>query len=171
MKEKKLEISLLTNATSVKELDELQEVQLIVFGPETHRQMIIEYNRMIADYGTVYNSIRAKTDELCELQAASGLARLFKGKKIDERIADLEREIEETEKDKKGLDITVDEALKCIQRFEEEMKEAAKSVLLKYGLTADEFINAYNKAKREIIQSTKNTNKTEESAKPSQRGE
>lgn len=171
MKEKKLEISLLTNATSVKELDELQEVQLIVFGPEAHRQMIIDYNRMIADYGTVYNSIRAKTDEICELQAASGLARLFKGKKIDERIAVLEREIEEIEKDKKNLDITVDEALKCIQRFEEEMKEAAKSVLLKYGLTADEFINAYNKARREIIQSTKNTNKTEESAKPPQRGE
>ncbi len=155
MKEKNLEISLLTSVTSVKELDEIPEVKLVVFGPERHRQMILDYNNMIANYGTINVEIKEKEDELFNLQSINGIYRLFKGKKIDERIAVLEREIEEAEKDKKGLDLLVEEALKCIQRFEEEMKEAAKSVLLKYGLTDKEFVSAYNKAKRELIFKTR----------------
>ena len=171
MENKNFNISQILNASSVKELDSISEVQLIIFGQERHSQMIYDYNTMIANYGTINYEVCVRQEEIEVLHGKSGIARLFMGKKYDERIAVLEKEIEEIEADKKGLDVLADEALRCIQRFEEEMKEAAKRVMIATGLTVDGFIDVYNKKRRELIQSAKNTKKTEEQAGPSQRGE
>ena len=162
MENNNFNISQILNATSVKELDDIPEVQLIIYGPETHRNMIIDYNNMIAGYGTYNVEIDEKKEELAQLRCASGFIRLFKGKKIDETISVLEKEIEQIESDKKGLDVLVDEALKCIKRFEEEMKECTKRVLISTGLTVDKFIDAYNKKRRELIQSAKPAKKGSE---------
>lgn len=171
MENSNFNIEQILNATSVKELDSIPEVQLIIFGQEKHCQMIYDYNTMLANYGTINYEIDVRQEEIAVLRGKSGIAKLFMGKKYNEEIAVLEKEIEEIEADKKGLDVLTSEALVCIQRFEEEMKEGVKRIMISTGLTTQGFIDVYNKKRRELIQSTKSTNKNEESAKPSQRGE
>lgn len=171
MENNNFNISQILNAASVKELDAIPEVQLIIYGPERHRNMIIEYNSMIESYRGINIETSLRQEDLADLRGKSGIAKLFMGKKYGERIAVLETELKEIEEDKAGLDVMVDETLKCIRRFEEEMKECAKRILISTGLTVDKFTDVYNKKRRELIQSAKpakNGSENESGEEPSQ---
>ena len=170
MKEDNL-ISLLVNIGSVEKIDELPEVQYLIFGEEIHRQMIIDYNSMLADYSSNYTEIIDMQNEIYRLYTASGLVRLLRGKRIDEKIADLEKRIEEVEEYQRGINLMIEEALRCIQNFELEMKNAAKNVFATYGLTVDQFIEAYNKAKSILTSKGKPAESVESQTNVGQKGE
>lgn len=171
MKNSNFNMEQILNAKSVEELDAIPEVELIVYGPERKRKMIHDYNNMIKNYGDYSYDIRTRKEEIITLRGKGKLARLFKGEKIDERIAVLEREIKEIEANKKGYDALIDEALKCIQQLEEEIQRAAKQVFKSTGLSVYGFADAYHIKRKELMDKLQNAKRGEAQAEPASKGE